>query len=108
LIILYTGIEIIRAATEDLMATLPGKKLARDIKVLLRPLQGIKAVEEVYAHRFGPYLVVNLTIAVEGSLTVTQGDDIATRAEMVLLENIEFMRRVYVHYHPVRPDEGVG
>ncbi len=108
LIILHTGIEIIRSATEDLMATLPGKKLARDIKDLLGPLQGVKAVEEVYAHRFGPYLVVNLTIGVEGSLTVSQGDDIATQAELLLLENIDFMRRVYVHYHPVRPDGKLG
>ena len=104
LIILHTGIEIIRSSTEDLMATLPGKKLAKEVKDLLEPLPGVKAVEEVHAHRFGPYLVVNLTIGVDGSLTVSQGDEIATDAESALLENIEFMRRVYVHYHPVGPE----
>ncbi|MEN8258315.1 MAG: cation diffusion facilitator family transporter [Thermodesulfobacteriota bacterium] len=105
LIILHTGIEIIRSSTEDLMSTLPGKKLAKEVKDLLEPLPGVKAVEEVHAHRFGPYLVVNLVIGVDGSLTVSQGDDIATEAESALLENIEFMRRVYVHYHPVLPEE---
>lgn len=104
LIILHTGVDIIRSSSEDLMATLPGKQLAADIRHLLRPLAGVKAVEEVRAHRFGPYLVVNLTIGVDGDLTVSQGDDIATDVEVVLLENIEFMRRVYVHYHPVRAD----
>ena len=101
LIILHTGVEIIRSSTEDLMATLPGKKLAKEVKDLLEPLPGVKAVEEVHAHRFGPYLVVNLTIGVDGSLTVYQGDEIATEVESSLLENIEFMRRVYVHYHPL-------
>lgn len=105
LIILHTGVDIIRSATEDLMATLPGKKMAREIKELLKPLPGIKVIEEIHAHRFGPYLVVNLTIGVDGDLTVSQGDDIATQAELVLLENIEFMRRVFVHYHPVSVDE---
>lgn len=105
LIILHTGVEIIRSSTEDLMATLPGKQLAKEIKELLRPLTAVKAVEEVHAHRFGPYLVVNLTIGVDGDLSVSQGDDIATEAETALLENIEFMRRVYVHYHPVRLKE---
>ena len=102
LIILHTGFEIIRSSTEDLMATLPGKQLAEEIRKLLQPLPGVKAIEEVHAHRFGPYLVVNLTIGVDGSLTVSQGDAIATEVETALLENIEFMRRVYVHYHPVR------
>ncbi|PLX47983.1 MAG: cation transporter [Desulfobulbaceae bacterium] len=102
LVILHTGIEIIRSATEDLMATVPGKQLAKEIGELLRPLAGVKTLEEVHAHRFGPYLVVNLTIGVDGGLSVCQGDEIASRAEVVLLENIEFMRRVYVHYHPVQ------
>ncbi len=101
LIILHTGIDIIRSASEDLMATLPGKKLAEEVRQLLEPLPDVKAVEEVHAHRFGPYLVVNLTIGVDGHLTVSQGDDIATEVETALLENIEFMRRVHVHYHPV-------
>ena len=83
------------------MDTLPGKQLAVKICNLLTSVNGIEAVEEVHAHRFGPYLVVNVTIGVDGMLTVAQGDRIATAAEEILLEEIEFMRRVYVHYHPV-------
>lgn len=101
LIILYTGVEILRSATADLMDTVPGKKLDREIRDLLTTVEGIQAVEEVHAHRFGPYLVVNLTIGVDGSLSVTQGDRIATEAEDILLEHVDFMRRVYVHYHPL-------
>ena len=100
LVILHTGVEILRSATADLMDTLPGKELGREIRDLLASVDGIKAVEEVHAHRFGPYLVVNITIGVDGALTMAQGDRIATRVEEILLEEIEFMRRVYVHYHP--------
>jgi len=100
LIILYTGVEILRSSTADLMDTLPGKQLCKEICALLVSVEGIQSVEEVHAHRFGPYLVVNITIGVDGALTVTEGDRIATRAEETLLENVEFMRRVYVHYHP--------
>ena len=105
LVILYTGVEILRSATADLMATLPGKQLGREIHGLLASVDGVKTVEEVHAHRFGPYLVINVTIGVDGKLTVAQGDRIATRAEDILLEKIEFMRRVYVHYHPVTSSE---
>jgi cation diffusion facilitator family transporter len=101
LIILHTGVEILRSATADLMDTVPGKRLNVEICDLLTSVEGVEAVEEVHAHRFGPYLVVNITIGVGGDLTVTQGDRIASSAEKILLEEIEFMRRVYVHYHPV-------
>ncbi len=101
LVILYTGVEILRSATADLMDTLPGKQLGVEICDLLTSVGGVQAVEEVHAHRFGPYLVVNITIGVDGILTVAQGDRIATAAEEILLEKVEFIRRVYVHYHPV-------
>ena len=100
LIILRTGIEILREATADLMDTIPGQALAQQITELLDTIPGVQQVEEIRAHRFGPYLVVNVTIGVDGSLSVTEGDEIATQVERTLIKRIEFMRRVHVHYHP--------
>jgi cation diffusion facilitator family transporter len=100
LIILRTGIEILRESTADLMDTVPGQALAQQITQLLNSVPGVQHVEEIQAHRFGPYLVVNVTISVDGSLSVAEGDRIATRVEQKLIEHIEFVRRVHVHYHP--------
>jgi cation diffusion facilitator family transporter len=101
LIILHTGIEILRESTSDLMDTIPGKNLAKQISDIVKPIAGVRKIEEIHAHRFGPYLVANITICVDGKLSVAQGDEIATRVENTLTENIEFMRKVHVHYHPV-------
>jgi len=100
LIILRTGIEILRDSTSDLMDTLPGRALTQQITELLTPIPGVLQIEEIHAHRFGPYMVVNVTIGVDGSLSVFEGDKIATQVEHVLIERIEYMRRVHVHYHP--------
>ncbi len=100
LVILRTGIEILRASSEDLMDTVPGQSLAQQIMDLLTPLPAVKQVEEIHAYRFGPSLVVNITIGIDGSLSVAAGDRIASQVEHILCENIEFLRRVYVHYHP--------
>jgi divalent metal cation (Fe/Co/Zn/Cd) transporter len=62
----------------------------------------VKSIEELSAHRFGPYLVINITIGIEGSLTVEQGDLIATNVENRIDKAISMVRRVYVHYHPVK------
>ncbi|MDO9265425.1 MAG: cation diffusion facilitator family transporter [Desulfosalsimonadaceae bacterium] len=101
LIILHTGIEILRESAADLMDTLPGKQLAGQITELARSVEGVKHIEEIHAHRFGPFLVANVTVCVDGFLSVTEGDAIATKVENILIKNIEFMRNVHVHYHPV-------
>jgi len=100
LVILRTGIEILRESTADLMDTVPGKTLRKEIERLLALNEQIKQIDEVHAHRFGPYLVINLTVCVEGSLTVVQGDQIATWVEQTIMENVDSVRQVHVHYHP--------
>lgn len=102
LVILRTGIVILRESSEDLMDTVPGRELAGQVTDLLAAVPGVKQVEETQAHRFGPYLVVNLVIGIDGSLTVADGDAIATQVEQTLYGNIDLLRRVHVHYHPVR------
>ena len=100
LVILRTGIEILRESTADLMDTVPGRPLAQQITELLDDVPGVKQVEEIHAHRVGPYLVVNVTIGVDGSLSVAAGDEIASQVEHTLYKHIELLRRAYVHYHP--------
>jgi cation diffusion facilitator family transporter len=102
LVILRTGIEIMRASSEDLMDTVPGRELHQRIVQLLMAVPGVQQVEETQAHRFGPYLVVNVTIGIDGSLSVVEGDQIATQVECALRREIELLRRVHVHYHPVQ------
>jgi cation diffusion facilitator family transporter len=105
IIILFTGIEIIRESAADLMNTLPGKKLTEEIRYKLDELDEVLDVEEIHGHRFGLYMVVNITIGVSPDLTVSEGDRIATRVEKLLVEGIDSIRRVFVHYHPVQTIE---
>lgn len=100
LVIMRTGIEIVRLSAEDLMDTIPGRALNQQITELLSPVSGVEQVEEIKAHRFGPYLVINVTVCVDGSLSVAAGDKIATQVEHTLIQGIDLVRRVHVHYHP--------
>jgi cation diffusion facilitator family transporter len=100
LIVLGTGIQIIRESTGELMDTLPGDYLSRNIEDLIEGTEGVIEVENVRGHRFGPYLVLNVTIGVDGDLSVSEGDAIATRVEETLRRKIDYVRDVYVHYHP--------
>jgi cation diffusion facilitator family transporter len=100
LLILRTGIFILRESSVELMDAVPSRTLAKQIHSLLTGMNGVKQLEELQAHRFGPHIVLNLTIGIEGNLTVTQGDRIATDVEKVIYDSFLSVLRVHVHYHP--------
>ncbi len=102
LVILRTGVEILRESSANLMDTVPGKELEQKIVKLLNGVPAIQQIEEIQAHRFGPYLVINITIGIDGSLSVARGDQIATQVEHILSREIDLLQRVHVHYHPVQ------
>ena len=102
-VILRTGIEILRESTSDLMDTVPGKVLRDQITNLLASLSEIKQIDEIHAHRFGPYLMINITLCVDGNLSVFEGDRISTDVENLIKSQIEFVRTVHIHYHPIAP-----
>jgi cation diffusion facilitator family transporter len=104
LVVLKTGIDILRASTSDLMNTVPGKILNQQIQELLKDIPHIHKIDEIQAHRFGHYLLINITICVDGEISVREGDKIATIVERMIETNIEFVRSVHVHYHPMVHD----
>lgn len=98
-LILKTGLGILRDSTDDLMDTVPGQALNEEIHELASQVPGIQAIDSVKAHRFGQYLVINLAIFVDGALSVDQGDKIADQVEKALVDGIDFVRAVHVHFH---------
>ena len=103
LLVLRTGVQIIRQSSDELMDTVPSRALAKQVIRLVADIPQVRRIEELHAHRFGPYLVVNITIGVDGALTVTQGDKIACQVEDLVYNSIDLVRRVYVHFHPEVP-----
>ncbi len=100
LLILRTGIYILRESSVDLMDAVPSKELAEQISAILDGVTGVEQLHEVQAHRFGPHSVINVTIGIDGDLSVKDGDEIASRVEYLLCHKIPNLRRVHVHYHP--------
>lgn len=100
LVVLTTGVQILRESAAELMDAVPSEDLENEVRAVLSGVNGVRVVEEVLAHRFGPYLVVHVTIGIDGTLTVRAGDDIASEVERALQSANNLIRRVTVHYHP--------
>ncbi len=102
IIVAKTGIDILRESAADLMDTVPDNEMDKKIRGIVATIKDVKSVESVHTHRFGPYFMANITIGIDGSLMVAQGDKIADSVEKHLCEKIELLRKVYIHYHPAK------
>ncbi len=100
IVVAKTGLETLREAADDLMDSVPSRDLAGQIKAALSDDPVIRQIEEIHAHRFGPYFVANITICIDGTISVADADVIATSAEKKLQQRISMLRKVYVHTHP--------
>ena len=74
---------------------------------LLSSISQIEQIDEILAHRFGPYFLINISICVNGSISVEEGDRIATQAEDTIMKNIDYVRQVHVHFHPSSSNEKI-
>ncbi|MCK9246176.1 MAG: cation diffusion facilitator family transporter [Anaerolineaceae bacterium] len=99
-IFLMSGIEILRDSTDLLMDTVPGKSLDRQVRSVLQGVPGLEGIEVIRAHRFGQFLVLNLTIFVRGDISVHEGHEVAEEVERRLFREIDSLKDVHVHYHP--------
>jgi cation diffusion facilitator family transporter len=108
ILILKTGIKIIMESSDELMFTVPDKKLDSAIRGSALSVRGVLRVGDIKTHRFGPYLVANITIGIDGTLSVTEGDKIAGALEKQILESIDGMIEVYVHFHPHSLEDANG
>ena len=104
LLILRTGIFILQESSTDLMSAAPNRDLAEQVMKLLHDIPGVDQLQELQAHRFGPHIVMNVTIGIDGKLSVQEGDHIANQVEDALGRQLANVRRVHVHYHPA--DDG--
>ncbi len=107
-VVLITGIQILRESSAELMDAVPSEALERQTREALRDMSGVVELEELQAHRFGPFLVLHVTVGIDGTITVENGDRIASEVERLLSAKIALVRRVYVHYHPAKAIRGAS
>lgn len=102
LVILRTGISILRESTGDLMDTISRKTLEARIKEIIQTIPGVEGLDSAQAHRYGQFFIINVAIYVDGGLTVDEGDRISDQVETRLMQEIDFVRGVHVHFHSHR------
>ena len=92
------------SAFKELADTAPDRALLREIRETAQSVTGAREIHDVMARRSGPYLLVELHVVVDKSITVEQGHAISKDVEHHLLHEIKGLRRVITHIDPDTKD----
>lgn len=100
LIVVLTGIRVVRDASLDLMDTMPDEAMLDEVRVEARTVPGVVAVEKVYARKTGFRYHIDLHVEVDPWLTVAASHGIAGDVRATLRANVEWVADVLVHIEP--------
>lgn len=99
--ILGYGIYIIYGTSKELVETSIDQEEIQKIEQIVFDIQEVKKISQVRARNVGSRLIIDLTIHVDGQLTVHQAHDIADHVENRLMKKPIQGDDVIVHVEPI-------
>ena len=102
----FNGFRILVPALQEVMDSAPPKELADSILQAAASISGVRDLEKCRVRKMGLDLYVDLHVAVDGSLTVTEGHRIAHSVKDAIRSGHPAVADVLVHIEPVdRPSK---
>jgi len=100
LIVIFTGLRVVRDTTLQLMDTMPSATRMGEIRAAALKVPGALGVEKCFARRTGFQHHVDLHLEVDPNMTVRESHDIATRVREEIISALPWVADVLVHVEP--------
>jgi cation diffusion facilitator family transporter len=108
LIVVFTGIRVIRETGSQLMDTMPDPWLMKMVREAAVTVAGVAGVEKCFARKTGLKYHVDLHLEVDPELTVRASHDIAQAVRERIRGQLDWVADVLVHVEPAPLREPVG
>jgi cation diffusion facilitator family transporter len=99
-VVLLTGIRVLRDASLDLVDTRPSSDLTEDVVEAARRVPGVKGIDKVLARKTGLQYHIDLHVEVDPTLTVAASHAIAGRVRAALKNDLPWVADVLIHIEP--------
>ena len=103
LIVILTGLRVLRAASLELMDTMPSREMIGRVRAAALQVPGVLGVDKSYARKTGFRYHVDLHIQVDPDLTVATSHVISGRVRALVRDQLGWVADVLVHVEPA-PD----
>ncbi|HAT51428.1 MAG: magnetosome biogenesis CDF transporter MamB [Nitrospirae bacterium] len=100
LVIIHIGLELIKSSINGLMDSSPEVEELREIYNVVRNVAGVLGISYMRARTIGDELHVELSVEVDGSLYVYEGDVIVDVLKERIISSVDHVGRVYVFLTP--------
>lgn len=100
IIIIVLGIRVMHETSLQLMDTMPGEAMMRQIREAAVSVPGALAIEKCFARKTGLRYHVDLHLEVDPQMTVRQSHEIATQVRERIRERLDWVADVLVHVEP--------
>jgi len=100
LVVVYTGLRVIRDASLELMDTMPPPNVLDDIRNEALAVEEVWAVEKIWARKTGLRYHVDLHLQVDPLMTVSASHDVAGAVRRRIRERLPNVADVLVHVEP--------
>lgn len=100
LIVVTTGLRVAYDTAMQLMDTMPGDDLMRQLREVAASDTEVRGVEKCFARKTGLKYHVDLHLEVDPNMTVRRSHEIAHQARERILERLDWVADVLVHVEP--------
>jgi len=102
--IMRTGFDILRVSAKGLMDIAPNENMKALVYSVAKDMSEDVVVQSILSHRYGPYYSLNITLGINGSLSMDKGHNLADIFENELMQKDSNLKYVFIHYHPLIAD----
>jgi cation diffusion facilitator family transporter len=99
-IVVFTGLRVVRDTALQLMDTMPEEALMDKIRNVAIRVPGVLGVEKAYARKTGTQYHVDLHLEVNPEISVRESHEIGHAARLEILDQLEWVADVLVHIEP--------
>ena len=104
ILVLKVAIDLYRKSVSGLVDSSTDAETVTRIQQLLADIDGIEEVNSLKTRVFGASAYADVTIKVDGAMTVEEGHDIATLAHNKIEANLPKIKHIMVHIEPMDQD----
>ncbi len=101
LFILKAAYDIFKDSMDKLVDHCADKATEKEIQTIVLSVEGVKRIDDLKTRQFGNMLYVDIEIAAEGELPLTQAHEIAEHVHDKVEESNPFIKHCMVHVNPL-------
>lgn len=100
IIVIKVGYDLAKDSANVALEKVLDKEDIKKYEVTVKQVEGVVDINELLARTHGSYVVIDIKISVDSTITVQRGHDIAHKAKAALLHTHKEVEDVFVHVNP--------